>query len=181
MTYFPCLLYKLIKKERPHIVHTHTAKAGALGRIAAKLNRVPIIIHTFHGHAFVGYFPGWITRFFIFIERRLTGISDAVIAISSSQVHDLCEKFKVVPRNKMKMIPLGIDFENFSVTSTIQLKKRLGLSDDSILAAVIGRMVPIKNIQMAIQVVKELKTRGIILYLLLVGDGEEKDKLNSLV
>jgi hypothetical protein len=89
-------LYRLIRKEKPDIVHTHTAKAGTIGRLAAWLARVPKIYHTFHGHIFDGYFSKRTTKFYIFIERILTSISTNIIVISNQQKKDIVAKIRIV-------------------------------------------------------------------------------------
>ena len=82
-------LLRLFRQQQPEIVHSHTAKAGALGRVAAKLARIPIIIHTFHGHIFHSYFSRGTTRFFLAIERRLASASTKVLTVSEGQRQDL--------------------------------------------------------------------------------------------
>ncbi|MDR7420173.1 MAG: glycosyltransferase, partial [Armatimonadota bacterium] len=75
-------LVTLVRRLRPHIVHTHTAKAGTLGRVAARLCRVPAVVHTYHGHVLRGYFPPAKTRVFVAIERALARVTDALVAVS---------------------------------------------------------------------------------------------------
>ena len=88
-------LYKLIKKEKPLIFHSHTAKAGGIGRIAAYLAGVPLIFHTFHGHVFEGYFGKLKTKIFLSIEKILARISTKVIVISERQRDDIVRKYKI--------------------------------------------------------------------------------------
>ena len=78
-------LYKLIQQVKPVIVHTHTAKAGTIGRVAAFLAHVPVIIHTFHGHTFHSYFSPLKSKLFILIERIIGCITDKIIVISQKQ------------------------------------------------------------------------------------------------
>ncbi len=87
-------IYRFLRKEKPDIVHTHTAKAGALGRIAAKLTGVPIIIHTYHGHVFHGYFSPFKSYLIIMAERFLSLITDRIICISKRQRIEIAEYLK---------------------------------------------------------------------------------------
>src|SRR6476659_5987624 len=88
-------LKKLIKEFKPDIVHTHAAKSGALGRLAAKHSNVPVIVHTFHGHIFHSYFNSVKTNFFIRTERMLSKRTDIIIAISEQQKLELAHEFKI--------------------------------------------------------------------------------------
>ncbi|HOX87231.1 MAG TPA: glycosyltransferase [bacterium] len=171
----------LIKKEKPQIVHTHTAKAGTLGRIAALICGVPVVVHTFHGHVFYGYFSPLKTRLFILVERVLSLMSDQIIAISESQAADLVQKYKVVSSKKVSVIRLGFHLQRYQSDRSPWLKKQLGIGTDSALAAVIGRLVPIKNLPMAIGAIKLLVDRGRDVHLCIVGDGDEHERLNRLV
>src|SRR5690606_33965269 len=102
---------KLIEEFKPDIVHTHAAKSGIIGRLAADACKVPVIVHTFHGHVFHSYFSKWSTKAFIHIERYLARKSTGIIAISESQKRDLAEVYKICPANKIDIIPLGMDLD----------------------------------------------------------------------
>ena len=91
-------IFQFLRKERPDVVHTHTAKAGALGRLAAWLARVPVVVHTYHGHVFHGYFGQVKARMYLAIERALGRLTSCVIAISESQRDELSDKYRVVSR-----------------------------------------------------------------------------------
>ena len=98
----------IIEDFRPDIVHTHAAKSGVIGRTAAEAAKVPVILHTFHGHVFHHYFSKWQTDTFIRIERFLAKKSTGIIAISESQRHDLASVYKICDNDKIKIIPLGL-------------------------------------------------------------------------
>jgi UDP-N-acetylglucosamine:LPS N-acetylglucosamine transferase len=100
---------RLIRSFRPDIVHTHAAKAGALGRLAAAACGVPVVLHTFHGHVFHSYFSPARTRFFLAVERYLARRSTAVIALSENQKDELCNRFRVCVPSKCLVVPLGFD------------------------------------------------------------------------
>ena len=107
-------IVKIIRQEKPDIVHTHAAKAGALGRLAAWYCGVPIIVHTFHGHVFHSYFGKTKTKIFILIERFLARLSTAIVAISETQKHDLGTVYKICKPEKIHVIPLGFDLRKFT-------------------------------------------------------------------
>ena len=141
-------LKKLIKEFKPDIVHTHAAKSGALGRLAAKHSNVPVIVHTFHGHIFHSYFNSVKTNFFIRTERYLAGLSDAIVAISDVQKKELSGDFKIAAADKFRVIPLGLDLDNFIINQEEKrnkFRKEFGLDDDIVAIGIIGRLVPIKN------------------------------------
>lgn len=171
--------YKLIKTIKPDIVHTHTAKAGTVGRIAAKLANVPFIYHTFHGHTFHSYFPKWMTAVFLLIERILARFSTAVIAISPSQFDELVHRFHVASANKFRMIRLGLELDRFfNLKRKTDLRNRLNLSPDICLLGIIGRLVPIKNIEMALKVMRQLDSHY---HLCIIGNGPQRRELECLV
>ena len=170
-------LYNLIKKEKPDIVETHTAKAGAVGRLAAYFARVQIITHTFHGHVFENYFIKVVTKVIIFIERLLAKISTRIIVLSERQYEDIVHKFKISKPNKTELIPLGIEIEEFlKIEKNGLLKKELNIPSKNFLIAVIGRIVAIKNFEMVFRVLKKLRNDGLNIHLCVVGDGELKEK-----
>ena len=114
-------LRKIIKRFRPDIIHTHTAKAGTLGRSAGislnllkKKNNRTKLLHTFHGHIFHSYFSKMKTYAFIKIERFLARRTDKIIVASPLQKKDICKKYKITSDKKVKAIPLGFDLKIFS-------------------------------------------------------------------
>ncbi|HIE43540.1 MAG TPA: hypothetical protein EYP78_01925, partial [Candidatus Omnitrophica bacterium] len=170
-------IIKFISDFKPHIVHTHTSKAGALGRIASILAGVPIRVHTFHGNIFTGYFGRVATKVFMFVERILSRFTDVVIVISSQQKSELIEKYRVIPSDRCRLVRLGFELDTFLNTQKRGfLRKRYGFNNDDILVGIIGRLVPIKNHKMFIDAVYYIKchkdTEG--LKFLLIGEGELK-------
>jgi len=176
-------IIKIIKKFKPDIVHTHTAKAGILGRLAAKLCGVPIIIHTFHGNVFHGYFSPLKTKFFIYIERFLALISTKIIAISKIQKEELL-KFKIAPAKKIEIIKLGFDFSNVipEPNYTTDFRDRFKIDKDDILIGIIGRIVAIKNHKMFVDIAeKVLKSTSTKIKFIVIGDGEERKNIEDYV
>lgn len=177
-------IFKYIRKFKPDIVHTHTAKAGTLGRIAAILAGVPVKVHTFHGHVFEGYFGRISTGFFIFVERFLAKFTDAIIAISPGQRCDIVEKYKITTPDRCRVIRLGFDLEKFLKADEKKnlFRKRFNFKEDDILVGIIGRLAPIKNHKMFIDAaayINECKETELIdkTKFIIVGDGEMKEEL----
>src|SRR5262245_8664702 len=101
-------LRRMIREFRPAIVHTHTAKAGVLGRVAARLCGVPVVVHTYHGHVLRGYFGPAQSAFFRSAERLLSPLTDALLAVSEAVKRDLVD-FGIAGASKIRVMPLGLD------------------------------------------------------------------------
>jgi glycosyltransferase involved in cell wall biosynthesis len=166
----------IIRDFRPDIVHTHASKAGALGRHAALSMKVPVIVHTFHGHVFDAYFGHWKTAIYKTIERYLASRSNRIIAISENQKFDLSDKYNICPAKKISVVPLGFDLNRFRENmheKRIDFRAQYQIQDDEIAIGIIGRLVPIKNHSMfldAINIVKSRTNRKIRAFI--IGDGE---------
>jgi glycosyltransferase involved in cell wall biosynthesis len=175
---------KIIKEFKPDIVHTHAAKAGTLGRLAAYELNVPVIVHTFHGHVFHSYFGKMKTGFYKIIERYLAKKSDCIIAISERQKYELSAIHKICSPDKIKVIPLGFDLSRFNENLDSNRKKfreEYGIKDDEIIITIIGRLVPVKNHALflrAIKFVKQNTTEKIRAFI--VGDGEERENIENM-
>ncbi len=167
---------QIIKDFKPDIVHTHASKAGALGRKAAFACKVPIVVHTFHGHVFHSYFGVLKTKIFKFIERRLAKKSTGIIAISEIQKNELTKIHNICEASKVKVIPLGFDLSKFQdniVEKRRLVREKYSISDDEVAVAIIGRLSPIKNHAFFFQVVENLLKKGIQkVKFFVVGDGE---------
>lgn len=176
---------KIIKEFQPDIVHTHAAKAGALGRRAAFACKVPVVVHTFHGHVFHSYFGRFKTIIFKAIERRLAKKSNGIIAISEIQKMELSSIHKIANQDKIKVIPLGFDLNKFRVLNDDNRKetrKKLKLNEDTIAVAIIGRLAPIKDHSFFLNVVEKiLDSTSKLIRFFIVGDGLERDKIEKRV
>ncbi len=176
---------KIIKEYQPDIVHTHASKAGTLGRLAAAKCKVPIVVHTFHGHVFHSYFGKTKTLFYKNIERHLAKKSDKIIAISDIQKKELWQDHKICKKDKLTVIPLGFDLDRFQ--ENVEEKRRsfrekYQITDDEIAIGIIGRLVPIKNHQLFINVINEVKKKtSKKIRTFIIGDGEEKSELINLL
>ena len=177
-------LYKLIRQEKPDIVHTHTAKAGTLGRIAAWLAGVPIILHTFHGHVLTGYFGKLKSWVFVYIEKILARISTRIITLSNELKKELIE-MGIGREEKFEVIPLGLELKPFFDSEKYRrmFKKEMGLSDDAVLIGIIGRLVPIKGHKYFLDAAKIISSQFTVhssqLKFVIVGDGELREELED--
>ncbi|GJL65455.1 MAG: glycosyl transferase family 1 [Nitrospirales bacterium] len=139
-------LCKIFKAVQPDIVHTHTAKAGTLGRLAAMYARVPITVHTFHGHVFRGYFGRVKTLLFILIEKVLAYFTDRIVVLSESQRRELTDEFHIAAKGKFQVIPLGFNLTPFtSCESMAEARHALTMDSKAFSIGFVGRLVPIKN------------------------------------
>jgi len=175
-----------IRRIRPDIVHTHTAKAGALGRIAAIFTRVPVRVHTFHGNVFQGYFSRRKTRFILFIEKVLARFSHAIITISPSQRDDVVAKYGITNPAKCRVVKLGFDLGKLSDTNTNSeaFRKKFNFGKDDILVGIIGRLVPIKNHKMFINAAEYITKHAghklaEMIKFVIIGDGDQKAELRA--
>jgi glycosyltransferase involved in cell wall biosynthesis len=188
-------IYRAIKAETPHIIHTHTAKAGTVGRTAAFLYRWLTwktlvgkprnirLVHTFHGHVFHSYYGKAKTRLFIAIEKILARIAtDKIITITQQQFLEIHEQVGVGRREQFETIPLGIDLSAFAnADKRNAFRDEIGVADDEILIGFVGRLTEIKNIPMLLKAAQLYfakpdapKTRFVI-----VGDGHLLKELES--
>ncbi|MCS6790730.1 MAG: glycosyltransferase, partial [Bacteroidia bacterium] len=176
-------LWRIIRQWKPHIVHTHTAKAGAVGRVAAWLAGVPIRIHTYHGHSFEGYFSRRRSQLYRWIERSLGWITHRIIAISETQRRDLVEKFRIAPARKVSVIQLGFPLERlqeYDVQKVQQLRQEWGGEKGVYLIGWIGRMVPIKRIDRLLETLAALRPYAPPFQLIMIGDGPEYNRMRRL-
>jgi glycosyltransferase involved in cell wall biosynthesis len=176
---------KIIHEFRPDIVHTHASKAGFIGRLAAKHSKVPVIVHTFHGHVFEGYFSAPLTFIIKSIERRLARYCNCIIAISNEQKKQLSEKHQICEPTKIKVIPLGFDLRRFTENQNekrIAFRTRFGLAQDEIAIGIIGRLAPIKNHRLFIDaVLYAAKHSSKKIKALIIGDGKTKAELENYI
>lgn len=174
---------RLIEKFRPDIVHTHAAKSGLLGRLAADACKVPVIVHTFHGHVFHSYFSKWKTNTFINIERYLAKRSTGIIAISELQKHELTNIYKICPPEKMQIIPLGLDldkFQQYQDAKRAEFRRKYYLHDDEIAIGIIGRVVPVKNHSLFVAAAQKVlaQTTQRIKFII-IGDGDMRPQMEA--
>ena len=172
-------LARLIRKERPQILHTHTAKAGTVGRVAARLagsRKPPIVVHTFHGHVLRGYFGPVRTLLFRLLERWLAAGTTALIAVSP-QVRDDLVSLGVAPRERFVVIRLGIELDERVAPEENgrgESRRYLGIPGDRFAVGWIGRMTAVKRTDDVLIAFKSLRDSGVDAVLCMVGDGPDR-------
>jgi glycosyltransferase involved in cell wall biosynthesis len=165
-------LYWLIRKERPHIVHTHTAKAGFLGRLAARLAGVPIIVHTFHGHVLHGYYGPVKNALLRRVEQSLARCTDRLVSVSEEVKKDLIG-YGIAKAEKITVVPLGFDLDPFLDSHTHQgeFRREMRLSDETKLIGIVGRIFPIKNHALFLESAAQISALEPASRFVIVGDG----------
>ncbi len=133
-----------MRREKPDVVHTHTAKAGTLGRLAARRAGIERIVHTFHGHVFQGYFSPAKARAFLAVERYLGKRTDAIVALSPRLKDELIE-LRVGSPDKIAVVPLGFDLEPFERADGAAFRQEMGAGPDTVVVGIVGRLTAIKN------------------------------------
>jgi glycosyltransferase involved in cell wall biosynthesis len=169
----------LVRRFSPHIVHTHTAKAGALGRSAAvaasQRGARPLIVHTYHGHVLEGYFGPLVTGGYRAVERRLARYTDRLVGVSQATVDDLV-RLGIAPRERFSVIPLGLDLDRLLALDPAAR----GTEDRDAVALYAGRLVPIKRVDLLIRALARARAAGARLRLVVLGDGELRASLERL-
>ncbi len=173
-------LISIIRRERPTIVHTHTSKAGLLGRLAAFLCRVPVIVHTLHGHVFWGYFTSWKTKFFIFLERVFALLTDRIITLTEQEKKDHLD-VRIGRLNQFRTIHSGVELEKFTESGIdpLSMRQALGITHNAHVVGTVGRLIPIKGSDFLIEaaggVIHE-KPETVFVFL---GEGELQKKMED--
>ena len=173
----------LIREERPRVLHTHTAKAGAIARAAAILAgnaRPPVVVHTFHGHVLKGYFDPARTAFFRRVEQTLARTADVLVAVSP-EVRDELVELGVAPREKFAVIRLGIPLEERLTDATADSDYRglYGIPKGAFVVGWVGRMTGVKDTGAVLEIVRSARTHGVDAVLCMVGDGPDRTRLEQ--
>jgi glycosyltransferase involved in cell wall biosynthesis len=178
-------LVSILRRDRPLIVHTHAAKAGTLGRLAALIafpRSRPILVHTFHGHSLTGYFSGRTATIYRAIERSLARSTDALVAVSP-EVRDDLVKLGVAPAERFAVIPLGLALDRFlddfdRSARRVSVRSEWNISADEEVVTLVARLVPIKRVDRFLRVAMLLSKRPGIRFVV-VGDGELRRDLTT--
>lgn len=183
-------ILRTIRRFRPVIVHTHTAKAGILGRIATLVynkttgrHHPARIVHTYHGHVFEGYFRSGYTALFVWLERALAPRTDVLVAVAPQTRDDLLHRYHIGRESQFRVVPLGFDLSSLAdVTPAMRRDARLqlGIPDDASVVTTVGRLTGIKNHQLFLEMGKIVAERHPNAVFLIAGDGELKAELESL-
>jgi glycosyltransferase involved in cell wall biosynthesis len=180
---------RIVFESRPDIIHTHTAKAGALGRIAGaiynlycRLSRRPraVICHTFHGHLFHGYFPRWMSTLLVVGERVLARVTDRIITVSEQMKHELTRVYRICPEGKCVVVPVGLDFHWTRDLQALRgaLRREAGVPRDCLMVGIVGRLTAIKNHGLFLQAARNCRIPEACFFV--IGDGERRVELEEL-
>ena len=174
-------LIRLIAREKPDVVHTHTTKAGMLGRFAAWLCRVPVVVHTFHGHGFEGYVGPFQSRIFIILEQAAAWMSTVVLTISDRLREELIG-FRIAPAAKIKVVSLGLDLDWLLDLEPLRgrLRRQLGVASETPLVGIVGRLVNIKNHGLFLDAARKIVDQDPAVHFVVVGDGMLRAELEAV-
>jgi glycosyltransferase involved in cell wall biosynthesis len=172
-----------IWRFRPDVLHSHTAKAGALARVASLLlprtRRPKVIVHTFHGHVFQGEFSERASRAFVVLERWLARRTTRVIAVSEEVASDLVS-LRVAPPEKVEVVRLGFDLSEFTIRGQARedarrrVRERFGIPQDALVVTLIARVVKVKRVDRFIDMASRLVKARTDVWFLIVGDGDRR-------
>jgi glycosyltransferase involved in cell wall biosynthesis len=176
-------VYRLIRQYQPDVVHTHTAKAGFVGRMAAWLAGVPVIVHTFHGHVFQGYFSPTMTRVFLLLERMTARMSSTVITLTEGLRRDLADVYHITDKEHITVLPLGLDLAPFAavVRKNGAFRREHGIPADAALIGIVGRLVPVKNHRLFLDAAARVRAQVPDAHFVIIGDGELRGELEAQV
>jgi glycosyltransferase involved in cell wall biosynthesis len=176
-------LYGLFRREKPQIVHTNLAKAGMVGRFAALLAGVPVILHTYHGHVFSGYFSPAKTFLYILIERLMALYSTKIIVVSEIIKKDICSVYKIVKEKKVTVIPLGFELKKMKPLETYRgiFREKFSIPNNAPVIGIVGRLTAIKNHELFVDIANLLFQQNKHIHFLIVGDGELRKEMEEKV
>lgn len=182
-------LVDLMRDLRPQIVHTHMAKAGTLGRVAAAIyNRTggrsapARVVHTYHGHVLEGYFSPAHTRIYTGVERRLAAVTDRIVAISPRIERELVEEHAIGQRDQYRVVPLGFDLERFAMiddATRAAARAALGIAPGAHVVVTVGRLTAIKNHGLFLETARRVAERDPLAVFVIAGDGEARAALEQ--
>jgi len=166
-------LRETIRKWQPDIVHTHTAKAGALARAAAVREGVPRIVHTFHGHVFRGHLGRFAAQVAVRVERRLARRTHAIVAVSAETADDIVDTYRIAARDRVHVIPLGVPDIRIDVgAARARVRRALGIPPEAPVALLAGRLVSVKQPQLALAAFDRVRAELPAARLLVAGGGD---------
>jgi len=179
----------ILREVRPHIVHTHMAKAGTLGRAAAWIHNrtagrgAPArVVHTYHGHVFEGYFAPAAAAFFTWTERRLARVTDAIVAISPRIRAELVNEFHIGRPDQYHVVPLGFDLAPLAAIDgrvRAEARRALDVPADAHVVTTVGRLTAIKQHTLFLDAAQRIAERDRLALFLIAGDGELAGALDA--
>jgi glycosyltransferase involved in cell wall biosynthesis len=171
-------LYRLVRRGSYDVVHTHTSKAGVVGRLAARLAGVPAVVHTPHGHVYQGYGGRLKSRAFVWVEKMLARWTDVLVALTELERLEHLREGVGRP-DQWTVIPSGVEVDRFRQPTPLR-RTDLGLPEGGFLVGCVARLAHVKGVDLAIQAVARLRDWGCPVHLALVGDGPERTALGRL-
>jgi glycosyltransferase involved in cell wall biosynthesis len=173
-------LWGLFRRARPAIVHTHTSKAGFVGRLAAWLARVPVVIHQPHGHVFYGYWGRPRTVAFVALERLAAHWTDTIVALTPREVAEHLER-GIGRRAQFAVVPSGVPTQALRAAAPprAEARARLGLPPEAYVIAGVGRLVPVKGFDLLVTALAGVAARVPDTHVVLIGSGDEQDALQA--
>lgn len=183
-------LYRLCVREKPDIIHTHTTKAGGLGRLAGCVYNVRArllgqrrarLVHTFHGHVFRGYFSAWKSRLLVFGERMLAVFTDRLITVSEGIKRELVDEYRITHESKISVVPLGLDFAWVNEIPQVRGRLRHGarIAPEEVAIGIVGRLTAIKNHALFLAAARTLRDEPF--RFLIIGEGELRQDVRRMV
>lgn len=176
-------LYQLMRQHNPDIVHTHLALAGFVGRMAARLAGVPVIVHTFHTHTFREHFNPASIQIFMIMERLTTSFTDAIITLTQNLRHDLVDVYRIAGKGRVSTLPLGLDLSLFANTPRHQghFRQQWNIPAEAPLIGIVGRLVHVKNHALFLRAAALVHEQLPACRFVIVGDGETRRDVEAQI
>ena len=177
-----CRIYRFLAKEKFDVVHTHTSKAGLLGRFAARLAGISRVVHTPHGHIFYGYFGRLKTKMFIRLEKLASRVTNRIVALTDREKSDYITH-KIVREGKCIVIHSGIELDRYrelTLEEKNKLKKEIGIPEDALVVGTVGRLVPVKGPEFMLKASQYIIPESPETHFIFAGDGPLKEGLQTL-
>jgi glycosyltransferase involved in cell wall biosynthesis len=171
-------IMKLIRKIKPDVLHTHSSKAGFIGRIAGRIAGVNVVVHMPHGHIFYGYFSSFKARLFIFLEKIAALFADKILTLTEIEKKDYIQE-KIAEENKIVTIPCGIDIDRYALSGST-IRDEFGISPDKPVIGWVGRTEPVKGCEFFLKACCLIKKEMPSARFLLVGEGALKEEMEAL-
>jgi glycosyltransferase involved in cell wall biosynthesis len=170
-----------LREKRVQILHTHTSKAGFIGRLAARLAGVPVVIHTPHGHIFYGYYGRYLTSLFVALERLAAPLADRIVTLTDREAEEHLEQGIGRPEQYVT-IPSGVDIDSLcaEAPSKERAREELELPLDACIVIGLGRLVPIKGFDLLVRALPGIARIRQDVRLVLVGDGPERVRIEDI-
>lgn len=171
-------IYKIIKRIKPDIVHTHSSKAGFIGRLAAKLAKAPSVVHTPHGHIFYGYGFGRLkTKFYIFLEKLASVFTSKIIALTNGEKNESL-RFGIGKDNQWTIIHSGVEAWAGGNSHRAEVRNEFNIPEDAVIVGTVARLEHVKGVKYLIEAIPLITSP---LFFLIIGDGDERGELELMV